>query len=596
MLSDVNKQRHEHAITYLTLVLPLLVVVGWVIVVLNDLANPLESITRNHYWAMGALTALASTSFLLSRTFDSVQVVVYTLIVQFSVLAYSIATSEVPERDAMFVIWPIIVIAYFGRPRLAAYGGVTAAVAMTLMSIFGSNWDRSEAVPTAAYVILLAGFLMAFVMREGRRVELSLISAVTRDRAALALARSIRLTNDPQSAIMEIARAIGTAAEVDHAMVVTFEHEENYVSDIATWSSESFLASHTQAPALDVATLDATLRHLLITCHGAVGQIGDMAVIPAPGEACGLHADAAEDRSVSESMRALLARLSSQSGLLIPLPLGGRAVGAVLLAANRPIDWRAETLPMLERITPQLGAGLAQVVLLRDQRDALHAFEQIDRMRNRLIANVSHELRTPLTSTIGFIETLLRTDVSLSEEQRTQLMMHARDGGMRLLALVEDLLQLGSIRPDSLDLDPEPVPVEELIHATLLGIELPHDRPLTIDVHDDLYVKVDRNRMLQVLTNLLTNAIRHGTGRIEISGFADGKCALIDVVDEGGGIAPEHLGELFLPFATFSTRSDSTGLGLAISRTIVEAHDGTIEYEQLAPHRTRFRLQLPLVL
>jgi signal transduction histidine kinase len=75
---------------------------------------------------------------------------------------------------------------------------------------------------------------------------------------------------------------------------------------------------------------------------------------------------------------------------------------------------------------------------------------------------------------------------------------------------------------------------------------------------------------------------------------SEGETTTIDVLDEGSGVQPEHVHELFLPFARFSTRTDSTGLGLAICRTIVEAHGGTIRYSRVqGGRRTRFRVRLP---
>jgi signal transduction histidine kinase len=181
----------------------------------------------------------------------------------------------------------------------------------------------------------------------------------------------------------------------------------------------------------------------------------------------------------------------------------------------------------------------------------------------------------------------------LPAQQRHELMEHARDGGLRLLALVEDLLALGSLRADSLDLGPEPIDADRLVIDSLRGIEIPDGRTLRVDVVDDPDVVVDRNRMLQVLSNLIVNAIRHGAGDIAVRCARDGSHVVFDVIDEGSGVAPEHVPELFLPFARFSTRPDSTGLGLAICRSIIEAHGGTVDYDRIAPARTRFRVRLP---
>ena len=231
----------------------------------------------------------------------------------------------------------------------------------------------------------------------------------------------------------------------------------------------------------------------------------------------------------------------------------------------------------------------------RDERAARERLEQVDRARDRLIANVSHELRTPLTSTIGSIETLMRDDLELDDRQRTQLMRVARDGGHRLLALVEDLLTIGATRPDSLQLSTEPEHLGELARDALVGIDAGPGRRIELRVDTDPLVRVDRLRLLQVIANLAVNAVRHGQGDVVVQTSEHDDRAVLRVIDDGPGVAPEHVNELFLPFARFSTRPDSTGLGLAICRTLVEAHDGTIEYARTGDGRTCFEVTLPVV-
>ena len=233
--------------------------------------------------------------------------------------------------------------------------------------------------------------------------------------------------------------------------------------------------------------------------------------------------------------------------------------------------------------------------VVAEQVAARQRLEQVDRARDRLIANVSHELRTPLTSTIGSIETLMRDDLTIDDDQRAQLMRVARDGGHRLLALVEDLLTIGATRPDSLQLSTEPERLGALASDALVGIDAGAGRTIDLDVRHDPLVRVDRLRMLQVIANLVVNAVRHGRGNVIVQTDVEPGRAVLRVLDDGPGVAPEHVNELFLPFARFSTRSDSTGLGLAICRTLVEAHEGTIDYTRTSDARTCFVVTLPTV-
>jgi signal transduction histidine kinase len=491
-----------------------------------------------------------------------------------------------PEQAAQFLLMPIIGLAYFGSVRATVVGTIVTAIAVEVASLTLDNWVDDKVVSPIAFLIVICGLLVAFITSRARRAEHLLELDVARDRVALRLARSIRMADDPSEAIRQIARTIGSATGAEQAVVVLLEHDDDYVADIAGWQR----AAGARAAELDVASIDATVRHLVSTGHGALlDASGTRLLTPVDSD----EVLAPGHTAIEASVRALLHRIGGETGVVAALPMGGRAVGAIVLAAGADHDWETEAVPLLDTIAPQLAAGLAQVVLVRDQRDALESLERLDRMRDRLIANVSHELRTPLTSTIGFIETLLRDDLPLDDSSRHLMMEHARDGGLRLLALVEDLLALGSTRPESLDLVPEPMYVSHLVVDAIRGIQPPADRHIALQVDDDPLVTVDRNRMLQVFGNLVVNAVHHGEGDVEVRCHSRESAALIDVIDDGPGVAPEHVHELFLPFARFSTRSDSTGLGLAICRTIVEAHGGSIDYDRVPGGRTRFRVRMP---
>jgi signal transduction histidine kinase len=91
--------------------------------------------------------------------------------------------------------------------------------------------------------------------------------------------------------------------------------------------------------------------------------------------------------------------------------------------------------------------------------------------------------------------------------------------------------------------------------------------------------------MLQVFTNLIANAFRHGSGRVVVSGDAAAGAVTVEVSDEGSEIPPERVAQLFVPFARWGSSRESTGLGLAVARRIVEAHGGSLTYRPPAPDR-----------
>ena len=505
------------------------------------------------------------------------------------VLWWTLASPE-PNVAAIVIVWPLLVLAYFGSPVVALTLSLGSAATLWIASRYLDTWEDAALFPIPVYGLAVAGLLVSFLAAQARRIEHALAAALARDRVAFVLARSIRLADDPADAIDQIASALGRAADADVALVALLEHEDDFVADLAAWQRDE--ANGFPRSGIDPAVFDSTIRHLVSSGHGAVLERGHVRVLSPSDGALQL---APGGSAVDSSLREVLHRIGVESGVVVSLPVAGRAVGAIVLGAGSEHEWNEATVPLLEQLAPQLAAGLAQTVLVRDQRDALESIDRVDRMRDRLIANVSHELRTPLTTTIGFVETALRDDLDIPAEQRRELLEHARGGGLRLLSLVEDLLALGSTRPESLDLSPEPVDVEDLLVESMRGIEPPPGRSVRLEPCRDAWATIDRNRILQVLGNLVVNAFHHGDGDVSLACASTSETIVIDVIDEGPGVAPEHVSELFLPFARFSSRSDSTGLGLAICRTIVEAHGGSIDYDRIEGERTRFRVRLPAV-
>jgi signal transduction histidine kinase len=292
--------------------------------------------------------------------------------------------------------------------------------------------------------------------------------------------------------------------------------------------------------------------------------------------------DAVGDPQLEEFMDAL----GTRSMIAYPIFWKGEPIAALGLHDKRPRNW-ARAGALLERVVPQFGAALVHARLYEQQQATL-------RMREELIANVSHELRTPLTSTIGFLQTLERGNFADDPERRREFLALARREAERLGRLVQELLELARLERGIVALEPETLPLARLVEEAATRIEVPENRRVRPDVPADISARVDRDRILQVLTNLLQNAVLHGEGTITVTGRDDGERICVDVTDEGPGIAPEHVADLFVPFARWSQRPDSSGLGLAIARRLAEAHGGSLDYRPPSdgvPHA--FVLTLP---
>src|SRR6476646_5306359 len=211
-----------------------------------------------------------------------------------------------------------------------------------------------------------------------------------------------------------------------------------------------------------------------------------------------------------------------------------------------------------------------------------------ERMRVDFVANASHELRTPLSTILGYAETLA-DEADLSTDQRANFGCTIRDEARRMLRIIEDLMSLSRIEADRFDTPSELVSIGEIVRTGVANARLVRGAEqceFAVDLPKDLPpVRGDYGQLLQVLDNLLTNAIRYGCRtspcRVRIGAAQDGDWVRIAVADNGPGIAREHLPRLTERFyradAARSRDSGGTGLGLSIVKHIVERHRGTLE-------------------
>ncbi len=218
----------------------------------------------------------------------------------------------------------------------------------------------------------------------------------------------------------------------------------------------------------------------------------------------------------------------------------------------------------------------------------------VDRQRRELVANVSHELRTPVSALRAVLENIVD---GVSEPDpatlRTALLQTER-----LAGLVEQLLDLSRIEGGATSLRLAPVRISEFL-AVCRDEAAMSGRPVTFDVQvdpPDLSVIADRERLHQVLANLVDNATRHSPagGTVWLQAHDDLAGIVLDVIDEGPGIAPEDRAHIFERFhrGGKAQQDGGTGLGLAIARWVIDLHGGTIRVVD-SPVGCRIRVVLP---
>lgn len=230
------------------------------------------------------------------------------------------------------------------------------------------------------------------------------------------------------------------------------------------------------------------------------------------------------------------------------------------------------------------------------------------RQREEFLAIVSHEMRTPLTSIISFSELIKGESGGLSPEGRRYLDI-IEGAADRLLRLVSDLLMLDRIEAGALPLDLGPVDVFRLVSDAVVAatpLAAKQDITIHLDAAEGPLLRGDHRRLMQVLDNLIGNAVKfsqpHGlvriTARFHAARGPEGGTWRIAVSDAGIGIPPDEIERLFRRFARASNARTAglpgTGLGLSIVKVITEMHGGHVRVHSVLGEGTRFSVILPV--
>jgi len=287
--------------------------------------------------------------------------------------------------------------------------------------------------------------------------------------------------------------------------------------------------------------------------------------------------------------------------------LAGGIVTALLVGALVEVLSRRRTyaLQLVEDRTAALVTALGEQERLEEgQRRAREGAEAANRSKSEFLSRMSHELRTPLNAVLGFAQLLELDELDDSQKESVDQILR---GGRHLLDLINEVLDITRIESGRLDLSPEPVLAADVVTEV---IDL--TRPLAAragvllvaperGAEWDLHVLADRQRLKQILLNLVANAIKYNRrgGSVSLScGSVDPGRMQLRVTDTGPGIAAEDLDRVFMPFERLGaerTDVEGTGIGLALSRRLAETMGGTIEAVSTVGSGSSFWVELPIV-
>jgi PAS domain S-box-containing protein len=286
------------------------------------------------------------------------------------------------------------------------------------------------------------------------------------------------------------------------------------------------------------------------------------------------------------------------SSMYVPLIARGRTMGAIsFVAAESGYRYGPSDLALAQELARRAALAIDNARLYQEAQDAV-------RVREEFLSIASHELKTPLTTVKGYSQILSRLmrRPALDRSRLIRLTDQLQAQLGRFETLIADLLDVSRIQQGRLELRPEPADLVRLARTVLSRFESPAitgpQHHLQLDAPDALTAVLDPDRLDQVLTNLVSNAVKYSPdgGEIVVSIRGDDDTIEIAVADQGIGIPEAEHGQLFLPFSrseTVQRAISGVGLGLYISNQIVQRHGGMIQVESQPGKGSTFTVKLP---
>jgi len=292
--------------------------------------------------------------------------------------------------------------------------------------------------------------------------------------------------------------------------------------------------------------------------------------------------------------------LGLRSRLAAPLVLGARTVGMVSLVRVEPDAFTEEEVEVVALLGRFLGSAVQNIRAYEAEHATVEELRRLSALRADFVSMVSHEMRSPMAAVIGSANTLHQRWRELTPEQRGSFLALIEHETTRLAELVGDVLDTSRIESGHFSYTFADVDVAELIQESAAAAESGQDEvKINANVRRPLpSIRGDRERLRQVLGNLIDNAVKYSPAgsEVEVDAFAvDGRLS-IEVRDHGPGVAREHHSLIFEKFGRVSGEhaKPGTGLGLFIARSIAQAHGGLLEVHSAPAEGATFALVLPV--
>jgi signal transduction histidine kinase len=533
---------------------------------------------------LGIVAALAAWSLLvpwLLRRFPAREVGIVGTVVDMA--AVTIAVYAAPGAVDLYLFYGLVILGAALRFGLGA--AVWSAVVMSAMYLAVVLIAGTVTTPPVEVLGVRVGYLLGFGVVAG------LFSRIVIGRATENARLQLRLTEEERQQEMtkerellsRLGRDFGASLERDatlEAVAVGSAPVLGGATIVFTVDDADRRLTPAAAAGPDADLVDAWRRYAadrrLRLGEGLIGAAGATA---STGSA---RADMIETGD-PDGMRAL----ELDWLVAVPILAGGRLQGVLATAgrADRPYD--EAIIRMAEAVADRAGPALQNAQLWSDLQDRMAREQAAQRIKDDFLSIVSHELRTPLTSIQGYSQ-MLEGRLSGQLDAESKEMAHVRvirSQVGRMRRLVDDLLDVSRIdRRGAVSIEPVDFDLTDEVRETAARVAREHgDRPVEVRTSGSLPIRADRDRIAQVLANLLENAVKYSPdgGPIRVTADRRGGEVEVTVSDTGIGIAPEHRENVFERFYQADgdigrRRFGGLGLGLYISRAIIDAHGGRI--------------------
>lgn len=379
-------------------------------------------------------------------------------------------------------------------------------------------------------------------------------------------------------------------------MAASFDRMADRLEALVQAQQWSLQAIQQQEAVLQAMMDSVEVGNAMVGVDGRV-NVGNRAMFAAFGltvdEFIGAHADDLVRRAQDSFLEP--ARLLAEYGRTVTTP---EVTFTSVFVQKEPWarQFEVHTAPVRSRTGERLGRIFAVRDVTRER--------EIDRMKTEFVSMVSHELRTPLTSIKGYVDLLRDGEVGELNAEQTAFLAIVASSSDRLVALINDLLDISRIESGKIELKREQLDLAQCIEATAATFRPQLDarrQSLRLELPGvPLPILGDAGRITQILTNLLSNAHKYTLDGAEIQVVAGVRGASVEVrvIDRGIGITPAEQAQLFTRFYRSENRvvqeAGGTGLGLTITRSLVELHGGTIAVRSVPGEGATFSVTLPL--